>query len=363
VDDSVAVRQGTRVTQRFRELEVESRVPNGDVLKRIALGLVERGAERLAPVPKLIRALGPRAMAPSDIPAPPAVTPRSPASDAVRAILANALSTLISSDPGVRLDEPEGVHDMRIAVRKLRSYLRMFGPLIEPLPATIKDGLNWLAEELGRVRDLDVLLARIDEQASDLLGQLQPMVQTLNTRREARRLNLNEAILDDRYVALLDSLLPYVHRPLFTELASDQCRWVLPRLAAHRLKSLSSAVKDLGRTPSDEQYHQVRIQAKRTRYACEVVGGYLDKEARTQSSKLARQAENVQNILGERQDCVVMRQVMLEAAEERPEDGAFNLAIGRLTERQQQSITICEARFQEAWAELNRKKYREWLNA
>jgi hypothetical protein len=56
------------------------------------------------------------------------------------------------------------------------------------------------------------------------------------------------------------------------------------------------------------------------------------------------------------------RQALLEEAAKRPDDGLFNLAAGRLVERQEQSITACDKQFREVWRAMNRKKNRAWLN-
>jgi hypothetical protein len=72
--------------------------------------------------------------------------------------------------------------------------------------------------------------------------------------------------------------------------------------------------------------------------------------------------EEVQNVLGSRQDSVVFRDALLEEAARRADDGPFNLAAGRLIGRQDQLAVVCDVRFREVWKAMNRKKNREWLN-
>jgi CHAD domain-containing protein len=362
VDDNVAVRDGRRITQRFRELEVEARTENGQGIKQIATALTRRGAARLPLIPKVVRALGSRATAPSDIPQVAGAGPRSPASDAVRWILVAGLKGLITNDPAARLDQPEGVHQMRVAVRRLRSHLRIFEPLLEPVPPSVAQDLRWIAGDLGRVRDLDVLLKRLADHGADLRADLEPVAALLETRLDDARRKLHQALSSVGYVRFLDNLLQYVDQPGFRDGAFEQCRSALPRLAKDTDLALVQAVRDLEHDRTDDNYHDVRIQAKRLRYAVEGFANCLGKQARNDALRLARYSENVQNILGERQDAVVMRQLLGEVAAETAGDRAFDMSLGRFLERQYQSILTNEELFWDAWTRLNRKKNRDWLN-
>src|SRR5207248_11382379 len=100
----------------------------------------------------------------------PGLGPKSPAGDAVRAALAAGTTRLLRHDPGVRLgDDPEDVHQARVGARRLRSDLRTFAPLVEPdWREHLQDELRWLGDQLGAVRDADVLLDRLRRQASTL---------------------------------------------------------------------------------------------------------------------------------------------------------------------------------------------------
>jgi CHAD domain-containing protein len=125
---------------------------------------------------------------------------------------------------------------------------------------------------------------------------------------------------------------------------------------------LVDAVIDLDEGATDDKYHEVRIQAKRARYAAEAAAPCLGRRAAPDALRFAQHVEEVQNVLGMRQDSVVFRQALLEEAARRTGDGPFNLAAGRLIGRQDQLITECDVRFREVWRAMNRKKNREWLN-
>src|SRR5436190_7535261 len=128
--------------------------------------LVAAGARLDEVGPKLVHALGPRAAGSPEVP-PVHLHPGSQAGDAVRAALATGFARLLRHDPGVRIgDDPEDVHQARVATRRLRSDLRTFRSLLDQEQAQVlRDELKWAADLLGDVRDADVLLERLRTQA------------------------------------------------------------------------------------------------------------------------------------------------------------------------------------------------------
>lgn len=361
MDDRVAVLDGRRITQRFRELELEARAANRAELRPIELVLSQLGAVHTAQAPKAVQALGPVAAERSDIPEPQPVSPGNPVSEAVAAAMASATHRLMVHDPRVRLHDAEGVHQMRVSARRLRGHLRTFSSLIEPAWSrkTINE-LRWLARALGIVRDLDVLLGKLRD--ADMGTQMVPLLAALEGRQSTARRSLERVLQSERYIALLERLIQAANAPPLNELASESCRSALPRFVGETWTLLTNAVKDLNEDLTDDGYHQVRIHAKRARYAAEAAAPCLGRRAGGDALRFALHAEEVQNVLGERQDSVVLRQTLLDEAAKRSNDGPFNLAAGRLVERQDQSIAACDLKFREVWRALNRKKIRAWLN-
>ena len=362
VDDRVSVLDGRRVTQRFHELEVEARSSDLDGLRRIEAALSRMGFAPSSQSPKVFRALGPRAADRSDIPEPTTGSPRSPVADAASAAMSSAIRRLILHDPHARLHDAEGVHQMRVSARRLRGYLRTFAPLIQAEWANgINEELRRLARALGTARDLDVMIKRLREVALNGIAPITPMLHLIEGRRAAARRALDAVLESDQYVVLLGRLIERPATALSVE-AAEPCRLALPRLVSETWRPLVEAVEELNEKPSDDGYHKVRIHAKRARYIAEVATPWLGRPVGRDADRFARYAEEVQNILGERQDSVVMRQALLEEAAKRPQDGLFNLAAGRLIERQDQSIAACDKQFREVWRAMNRKKIRAWLN-
>jgi CHAD domain-containing protein len=92
----------------------------------------------------------------------------STAGELVAAYVASQCDVLASNDVGLRIGVPE-VHQTRVAARRLRSTLRIFGDVVDAAAAEeLNDELAWYAELLGQVRDRDVLSRRLTELIADL---------------------------------------------------------------------------------------------------------------------------------------------------------------------------------------------------
>ena len=172
IDDDAVTGTSTRHhTFEFREIEVEN-AEGADpaALKTVVKRIRNAGAGTARPMPKVARALGASASMPPDLRPPEPLGRNATVGQLVRAAIAGSVQRLIDHDPVIRLSEdPEAIHQARVATRRLRSDLRTFRPVLdvrwsEPLRAE----LRWLGEELGHVRDADVLLDRLEAKASEV---------------------------------------------------------------------------------------------------------------------------------------------------------------------------------------------------
>src|SRR5271165_2162710 len=81
----------------------------------------------------------------------PRVKPRQPAAMLVEAALKGALARVLVADPEVRRGEPEGIHRLRTAMRRLRSELQTVADLLDrDWSAHLEEELKWLSDMLGR---------------------------------------------------------------------------------------------------------------------------------------------------------------------------------------------------------------------
>ena len=163
VDDAVSIVDGPLAGSAFRELEVETTedTPEG-LLDSILKRLRRAGAGPPDPTPKYLRAIGGIEAAAPEIERR-ALSKRAPAGEVITHAIADGVWRLLRHDPIVRLDsDPEGVHQARVATRRMRSDLRTFRALLDPdWVAALRAELGWLGGEFGQARDADVLLDRL----------------------------------------------------------------------------------------------------------------------------------------------------------------------------------------------------------
>lgn len=361
VDDDVSVLEGRRVTLHFREVEVEVGVDAPPaLLDELVARLRAAGAGPPDPTTKVQRALGPVAVGPGDL-EPFELDAGASAADAIRAAFTASVLRLVEHDIGVRLgDDPEAVHQARVAMRRLRSDLRTYGSLLEEAWAeSLRDELSAVAAALGDVRDTDVLLERLRNEATGLGDEDASAVATLLGRledeRAAARKRLLKVLEGDGYVALLDRLVEAARAPLVTQEAAQPALEALPGLAAGPWRKLRKAVRALGRDPVDEQLHEVRIRAKRARYAADVAALVVGKPA----SRFSKAVAGVQEALGDLQDAVVSEHWLRGAAAGAGPEVA--LVAGQLIAAERNAADVARQGWKKAWKAADRSSLRSWL--
>jgi CHAD domain-containing protein len=332
VQDDVSVLDGDRVVGRFREVELESRGARPDQLQPIVVALQRAGATYSEPVPKEVRALGPRAAAAPDV-VVPVPDPAGPAGEAVRFAMASGTRRLMEHDAPTRLGEIEGVHQMRVATRRLRGDIGTFEPLIDaPWGSALAAELRWLGDLLGAVRDRDVQLDSLASDDADLLGDLSQLRSAIATAREAAREELMQALSGSRYLDLLERLVQAARDPLLTDEAQRPASDVVPDLLTGTANRTRGRLKDVLPDSPDRTYHQARIGAKNLRYAAEAIGPFVARRA-GRARNLADAATAVQDVLGAHQDALVMQRQVQETMNVHRKDAAFAFAAGRYAER------------------------------
>jgi len=349
--DSVQVLDGQPALKRFREVEVELTGGDEAALLNIEQTLRAAGATDGDGRPKLLRALG---IEPAPLPAPPSTS--APPAEHLRAMIETQLRLIVAHDPGTRLGEdPEHLHQMRVACRRLRALLREARPMldpgwIEPLRAEIE----WLGDELGAVRDLDVLRQRL----SDEIATLDPadarggarLIRAVEADRDRIRGGLLAALRSARYLELLGALEDAARQPRIID--GDVSLEAVARDAFRRLRR---AVRGLGDEPSDEALHEVRIKAKRARYAGELAAPMVGKPA----ERFIDRAKDFQDLLGEYQDAVVAQQRLRELAS-RARGAATAFVAGRLLERQAARRAEILRQFPKRWRKLQKRGLKAW---
>lgn len=367
VDDTVSLLDGRSVVTRFREIEVELRdgVDGAERAAEAAVrALVAAGAVVSRQLPKLVRALGPDAAAPDDLPPLRSVAKKDPALALVSHSLADGLRRVVETDPGVRRDVPDAVHQMRVACRRLRSDLRTFRPVLDdPRVEVLRGELAWLADTLGGSRDLEVLRARLAKTAR--ADQLAPLdagaVATVDAllaqrERDARPVVL-AALSSPRYLELLELLVATAREPVGSDVADRRCVDELPELVGATWAHLAKNAGRLHLDDPDDDWHRVRILAKRARYAAEVAAVVLGGPAK----RTAKAATAVQTVIGDHQDAAVAADRVLELPAERPDDLTLAVTCGRLAERERAAVTATRRDFLALWPKASGAKATAWM--
>jgi CHAD domain-containing protein len=361
VVDDVSVYQGDHLVGSFRELEVElADAAPRRLLDALVDALRKAGAGSPSRTPKIVRALGARAAAPPDV-VVPEVGPKASTAEVVRAAIAGAAMRIITNDPWVRLGEdPEAVHQARVGTRRLRSDLRTFGPLLEESwVAALRTEAGWLGGLLGAVRDADVLSERLQRQAAHLpdgdAARLGSLFARLAGERDAARDSLLVGLDSSRYVEFLDRLVEATAGPAVVRHASRRATKLLPDLVRKPWRRLRRAVDELPAEPSDTGLHQVRIRAKRCRYAAEAAEPVIGKPAAAFAEALAA----LQTVLGDHQDAVVAEAWLRGHLQGLSADEA--LVVGELVAAQRAAKAAARAAWPEVWRVASRRKLRSWL--
>jgi CHAD domain-containing protein len=149
-EDDVRVVDGSRVVMRFREIEIElTEKAADDTLGTLEHLLRSEGAGPPDPTPKNVRALGPRAGEP-EIPVPE-IGPRSTIGEVLRAALAGSAERFVRYDAALRLRaDEEAVHQARVAIRRMRSDLRTFAPILDRAWAdAVREKMRWVSDVLA----------------------------------------------------------------------------------------------------------------------------------------------------------------------------------------------------------------------
>ncbi len=346
-DDSVAILDGQHVVRRFHEIEIEL-LDGGDekTLRRLEKVLRKAGADGGPFRAKLYRALE------LEPPGPPVVPKGSSPGAALALRLRAQAAALLEHDPGTRLgSDPEDLHQLRVATRRLRALLRAGRKLLRTEPTdALRGELGWLGSALGPARDLDVLIEHFCAESAAVGGGAADLVAALEARRVDARSTLVDALGSGRYLRLLDALDAFVATPPLADAAPVS----LAAIWWKETKKLRRAVAALGDQPSGDELHAVRILVKRARYAAELAAHEL---GRTGASFVDR-ARIAQDVLGAHQDAAVGIEQVGSWAHDRPD---VSEVAAQIVDHEEARKKQARAAWPAAWAKLDRAASRARL--
>jgi triphosphatase len=272
------------------------------------------------------------------------------------AILRRHFAAMVAHEPGVRLGEdPEELHDMRVATRRLRAALKLYSDALPKRSERYERDLRWVARALGEIRDLDVHLEGLSEEASTNGDVLEEVVSLLRERRVEARRRMLEALDSNRYERLIASLSGTLRRGR-SPTPTDPILEAAPELVRDRYKKVRKSANTLSEDSPPEHFHDLRKKGKRLRYALEPLQEIYGKPAK----KMVKLLKRTQDDLGDHQDLIVACGLMEElgVTGDRPPQAAFTM--GSMAERYSREASEIRADFLGSKPLRTLKDGKEW---
>lgn len=229
---------------------------------------------------------------------------------AVMAHLRRQTAALLEASHGVGGDDDRPVHATRVATRRLRAGLRLYGDLLEGDVATrLRSELSWYAGVLSPLRDVDVFLLRAGREDERVAGALVPW---LRRRRDELTTEAVDALGSSRGTTLRLDLVTLARAPRFAPAAGKRASKVLAPRVLREDRRAASDLDELDDASPAAAWHAARIGAKRARYAAEVGAPAVGRAA----ADLAELWASMTDPLGEAQDAVIQRALVLERVDD-----------------------------------------------
>ncbi len=309
--------------------------------------------------------------------ASPGIRPDDPMSEAGRKTLWFHFVRMLLHEPGTRLGaDIEELHDMRVATRRMRAAMRVFGDFFEPEAiAPFTKGIRRVTRALGPVRDLDVFEEKAGHYLQTLSetarGSLDPLLETWHAQRQNARENMLALLDSGRYHKFVREFADFLQTtgagalPLPRGQPTPyQVRHVAPRLIYTRYETVR-AYETVLDNAQIETLHALRIDFKYLRYTLE----FLDEVLASEGGSVIKEVKKMQDHLGDLNDAEVAigllndflqnwdaAQANVPLSQRRSVEGIVTYLAARHAEKHRLLTG-----FPEVWANFNRDEVRRWL--
>jgi len=363
--DEGEIRAGADGNEPISEIELELKSGDAAALYDVALRLLDVAPIRIEPRSKSERGYRLRdetEAAPPVIHAEPVVLdPTMTVEAALQEIGRTCLAHLLHNEAAALARVPEGVHQMRVAVRRIRSAISACKDL---LPAEnrrwISRELAWLVDILGAARNLDVFASDLLQPARTALSHEAGIADLATAIDRARRVaydRVEQAIHSERHAAGLLRLSHWFEARAWREgpgsgrsaLLTSPIGELAPRLLDRRWREVRKRSKGFGRMTA-RQRHKLRIAAKKLRYTIELLGSLFDRD---DLQRFVRRLKRLQDDLGYANDVRVAHDILpeLSAGAER---GCVACAGARLLKWHQKALAKGQRKLRKRLCRLNR---------
>lgn len=249
----------------------------------------------------------------------------------LQAIARACLHQLIANQTLIRVAKPEGLHQLRVAVRRLRAALSLFAPMLTDTQSQeLKSQLRWLTGELNPARELDVFIGRVTKLMVDDKPDLAALLKDLRERRAQAYARVRAAINSFRFRDLVLRTAAWVEVGDWTRNGDELVRASRQRpivaTAADELQRRCRKIRKHGkhlRKLSPRRRHKLRIQAKKVRYAAEFfAAAFCGKKADKRRATFIAALEKLQAALGELNDITVHEDLSAGLAQDGMSNGS-----------------------------------------
>ena len=296
------------------------------------------------------------------------LTPAMPATAALATVLTALLDTLEANVQGTVRDlDIEFLHDLRIAVRRTRSALKLAGSVLPAgLTGKYRPEFKWLGDLTTPTRDLDVYLLEVPGMAASLVaatpGELKPFHDHLARKRGAAQRQLARGLRSARF-----SRLTVGWREALAGISAGRRHPTAASVAASKITRAHRRVLAQGTAITaispPESLHDLRKRCKELRYLLEIFGSLYDP---AEQWRAVRELKGLQDCLGEFQDTQVqyekIRAYAAELMAERAAPAPTLLAMGEIAAglmiRQRQARSEFGGRFRDFASPLSQSRIR-----
>jgi CHAD domain-containing protein len=298
---------------------------------------------------------------------PPVMDASTRASDFAAAALRRLHEEWQANEPPARLGEgPEALHRLRVTARRMQTILGLFRAYV---PASVRNSrptLKGLLDALGLVRDADIRLEAVSAFRASLpeseRSGLDPLLQFLRSERVRARSTMLRALDARRAREWLDTLPDQLARtPPPTTSASAASRnvaalTVVPDLIRKRYRKLRKAARRLTAKSSMAEFHEVRVRAKKLRYALEAIAPTYAKPA----NRMLTALHKLQSRLGTQHDADVIAHYLTQLAGHPPADfaAATLFLMGRMAEQRARTAIRLGRKVARPWRKVRGKRWK-----
>lgn len=284
----------------------------------------------------------------------------------MRAALMQCLGHLTLNDEcaAAALHE-EGVHQARVALRRLRSAIQVFRKALPREPFQRLEGqVKWLAKSLGAARDLDVLQAELIDPARAALADgddVTPLLKRLKRAQSAAHAQVAKTLASPRYARFLVDLLEAAISDDWLTDDAPVTRPAAPAAAAALSKAHARTLKQGKgfKKLSIEERHALRIRIKRLRYGSEISSGLFDAR---KTAAFAKSLAGLQEGLGRLNDVAVAERLLTNLTREpagesgEASDQELSYAVGCVLGWHRRRAAVANERLAKDWKAFAKAK-------